>query len=132
MLESFCCYCFVTSLSWVTYPQHSAQRSNKIITTVYLQKNDSSISPEWSFLWNARIVLFINDSSISQEWSFWRNSRVVVFALALNIRNKYVLKSVGTVDNVLCDFVFTEVFMNGNPICLKDKYNTKQQVYIAY
>ena len=54
-----CCYRFVISLSWVLWIADSAQMSNKMITTVYLQ-NDSSISLEWSLLWNTWIVLQAN------------------------------------------------------------------------
>ena len=50
---------FVTHLSWDSYSQHSVQMSNKTITAFYFQ-NDSSISLEWSFKWNAGIILQVN------------------------------------------------------------------------
>ena len=69
VLQVKCCYRFVTHLSWVLWIADSAHMSNKTITAFYLQ-NDSSISLEWSFKWNAGIILFISYPKAIQTVQF--------------------------------------------------------------
>ena len=68
LLLSFCC-CFVTHLSWVSYSQHSAKMSNKMITAFYLQ-NNLSISLEcWNRSASKLLLSFWYERKTVKHWN---------------------------------------------------------------